>query len=124
MRPATGTVGVSGSVISVAPDGTATTLIPAIPSYASPSETIGIYRAIPDGTTLWLVYSAAVPGAPLGDAVIALDTTTMTITQYIYLGVFEVENNPDGNEVNSNVSDVARVRWDALHHRCRARTIC
>jgi hypothetical protein len=40
-------LGMTGRIVSVAPDGTTSDLIAGFPSYAAPMETVGLYRAIP-----------------------------------------------------------------------------
>ncbi len=39
-------LGMTGKIVSVAPDGTATDVSAGFPSYAAATETIGLYRAI------------------------------------------------------------------------------
>jgi len=49
--------GLSGRIVSIAPDGTATDLIVGLPSYAMERETLGAYRIIPNGESLWLLFT-------------------------------------------------------------------
>src|SRR5690606_18860848 len=102
--------GLSGKVVAVAADGTATDLVSGLPSYATPQETNGIYRVIPNGDSLWLVQSSAQPGAFWGSTVVELDAETLMTKNVINMTGYEVANNPDGNEIDSNVSDIA---WTA-----------
>lgn len=102
-------MGLSGAVISVAADGSVTPVLGGFPSYATPTETLGIYRAYQHDGSWWLVYSSAGPGAFWGSSVVELDATGMT-QRVISLYPFEAANNADGNEIDSNVSDVA---WGA-----------
>lgn len=101
------TSGLSGSVLSVAADGTATPLLSGLPSYATPQETTGIYRVIPNGESLWLVQSSAAPGAFWGSSVVELDAASLMTKTVINMTGYEVTNNPDGNEIDSNVADIA-----------------
>jgi hypothetical protein len=105
--PATYKVGMSGEVLSIGKDGKSNPVISGQPSYASEQETTGIYRAIPNGDSLWLVVSASGPGQYWADSVVELDTKSYMAKRVINLYPFEAANNPDGNEVNSNVSDIA-----------------
>ncbi|HUN06879.1 MAG TPA: ScyD/ScyE family protein [Aggregatilineales bacterium] len=103
-------LGLTGKVISVAPDGSASDRIPGFPSYASPSETTGLYRAIPQGDSLWVIFSgtgAATVGAFWTDSVVELDATTLAVKQIINLNHFESVNDPDGAGYDSNVTDIA-----------------
>lgn len=102
--------GMSGSVISVGKDGKSTPILPSLPSFATPTETLGVYRAIPHGDSLWLVNSGAGPGNYFADTVVELDAKTLNTKRIIPLMPFEVANNPDGNEIDSNASDIA---WGA-----------
>lgn len=102
--------GLSGRIVSVATDGTATDLIGGLPSYVTPQETTGIYRVIPNGESLWLVQSSAQPGAFWGSTVVELDAATLMTKTVINMTSYEVAHNPDGNEIDSNVADIA---WTA-----------
>ncbi|MBN8618888.1 MAG: ScyD/ScyE family protein [Anaerolineae bacterium] len=106
-------LGMSGRIISIAPDGTATDWIGGFPSYAGAMETIGLYRAIPQGDSLWVIFSgsgAATSGAFWMDSVVELDAATLAVKRVINLNDFEVQNDPDGAGYDSNVSDIA---WGA-----------
>ncbi len=98
-------VGMTGKVVRIAPDGTVTDVIPALPSTAMPSETVGVYRAVPHEGSLWVVYSA-MPGTFYGNTVAEMDLETLTVRRVINLSAFEADNNPDGNEIDSNVTDI------------------
>lgn len=103
-------VGMSGRIISVAADGTVTPIIDGLPSFAAPNETVGIYRAIPQGDALWLVFTgegAATNGNFYMDSVVELDATTMATRRIINLHDYETQNDPDGNGYDSNVADIA-----------------
>lgn len=99
-------IGLTGAVYSVTPDGTNSPLIIGLPSYAAPSETVGLYRAIPNGDSLWLVFNKSIPGAYWSNAVVELDATTLNVLNFISFWQYEVDNNPDGNEIDSNVTDI------------------
>ncbi|MBC7812784.1 MAG: ScyD/ScyE family protein [Burkholderiales bacterium] len=100
-------IGLSGRVISIAEDGAATDWIAGIPSYASEMETTGIYRAIPQGDSLWLVSSQAGPGAYWADTIVELDAETLVTRRVINLNAFEADNDPDGAGYDTNVADIA-----------------
>lgn len=99
--------GLTGEVLAIAPDGTTSTRLGGLPSYALPSETIGLYRVIPNGDSLWLVISSAQPGAYWASSVVELDAETLWTKNIINLSSYEFANNPDGNELDSNVGDIA-----------------
>lgn len=99
--------GLSGEIIAVAPDGSSSVWAGFFPSYAMPTETVGLYRAIPHGDSLWVVVSSAHAGAFWGSTIAELDAATKMTKRVINLTSFEVANNPDGNEIDSNVTDIA-----------------
>lgn len=106
-------LGLSGSILSVAPDGTTSVVMGGFPSYASPQETTGVYRIIPHGDSLWLLFSgsgAAVTGGFWMDSIVEYDPATLIVRNVINLQDFEAQNDPDGNGYDSNVSDIA---WGA-----------
>jgi len=106
-------LGMTGKIISVAADGTASDRIPGFPSYASEMETTGLYRVIPNGDSLWVIFSGTGPatvGAFWTDTIAEIDATTLAVKRIINLNEFETVNDPDGNGYDSNVSDLA---WGA-----------
>ena len=105
--PSTFNIGLTGVVLSIAADGTSSPLIQGLPSYAGESEITGVYRAIPNGDAIWLVTTSAGPGAFWGSTVVELDAATLMSRRVIAMTPYEVANNPDGNEIDSNVSDIA-----------------
>jgi hypothetical protein len=102
--------GLSGEVLGIDKDGKAAPVLTGLPSYATPNETVGVYRVYPKGDSLWLVYSSAGPGAHWADSVVELDAKSLMTKRVINLYPYEAANNPDGNEIDSNASDIA---WTA-----------
>lgn len=103
-------IGLTGYVAAIAPDGSVSNVVQGLPSYAAETETLGVYRAIPQGDSLWLVNTGGGPatfGAYWGDTVVELDRATLAVKTLINLNNFEVENDPDGNGYDSNVADIA-----------------
>lgn len=106
-------IGLSGRIVSVAPDGTVSDRIAGFPSYAMATETMGVYRAIPQGDSLWVIYSgsgAATTGAFWMDSVVEYDAATLAVKTVINLNDFEATHDPDGNGYDTNVADIA---WTA-----------
>jgi hypothetical protein len=106
-------MGMTGRIVSVASDGTATDWIAGFPSYAFGMETLGLYRAIPQGDSLWVVFSgsgAASTGGFWMNSVVQLDAETLHVRRIIHLDQFEAANDPDGNGYDTNVADIA---WGA-----------
>lgn len=106
-------IGLTGSVLAVDAEGNVSEVVGALPSYNMGQETIGIYRAIPQGDSLWLVTNGFGPGsigAFWGDTVAELDAATLIPLNVISTSGYELANDPDGNGFDSNISDVA---WGA-----------
>jgi sugar lactone lactonase YvrE len=104
--------GLSGRVISIASDGTVSDRIVGLPSYAFPMETGGVYRIIPHGESLWLLFSgtgSGNTGAFWADSVVEYDADTLVVRTVINMNDFEFTNDPDGNGYDTNVADIA---WD------------
>jgi sugar lactone lactonase YvrE len=105
------TGGLTSQVTKIAPDGTKTVAVPGLASVFNPNEggvSLGVYRAIPAGDSLWLVLSDAQNLTVFSDAVLEIDIETKRVKNYIDMYAYEVANNPDGTEeVYSNPSDVA-----------------
>jgi glucose/arabinose dehydrogenase len=109
----TAQLGLTGRIVSIAPDGTAADVISAMPSYGLGTEVLGVYRAIPNGDSLWVVFSgtaAANIGAFWTDSVVELDAATLAVKRVINLNNIEATEDPDGNGYDTNVSDIA---WGA-----------
>lgn len=105
--------GLSGRVVSIAPDGTASDRIVGLPIYAFPMETGGVYRIIPHNDSLWLLFSgtgSGNTGAYWADSVVEYDADTLVVKTVINLNNFEAIHDPDGNGYDTNVADIA---WSA-----------
>lgn len=103
--------GLTGSVMVVSEEGGAAPWVVGLPSYAGVTETVGIYRAIPRENSLWLVMNSNGQGGGYwGSSVVELDGASLMTKTVINLTGYEVANNPDGNEIDSNASDIA---WGA-----------
>ncbi|MCU0495746.1 MAG: ScyD/ScyE family protein [Anaerolineae bacterium] len=101
--------GSTGQIIKVAPDGTQTVLWGNFFSLFVPFEgaSLGIYRVIPDGDSLWLVLSEQQNASVFSDAIVQIDTATGRVRTYIDLYAYEAANDLDGTgEIYSNPSDV------------------
>ena len=85
-------IGLTGRIVSVAPDGTATDRITGFPSYALGMETLGLYRVIPNGDSLWALFSGSGPanmGAFWTDSIVEYDAQTLAVKTVINLNDFE-----------------------------------
>ncbi len=100
-------VGLSGQVLSVSPDGAGQPLLNGLPSYAGARETTGVYRAIPHEGALWVLNTTSGPFSPFGNTILEMDLATGFPRRVINPAQFEAVNNPDGNEIDSNIADIA-----------------
>ncbi|MCC7207714.1 MAG: ScyD/ScyE family protein [Anaerolineae bacterium] len=106
-------LGMTGRVLSIAPDGTATDILKGFPSSAAAMETLGLYRALEHDGSWWVVFSGTGPGAYGAfwtDTITEIDPATLVVKRIIHLNPFEAANDPDGNGYDSNVADIA---WGA-----------
>jgi hypothetical protein len=106
-------IGLTGRIVSIASDGTEADLITGFPSYAMAMETLGLYRVIPNGDSLWLLFSGSGPGnigAFWTDSIVEYDPKTLAVKNIINLNNFEANNDPDGRGYDTNVADIA---WGA-----------
>ena len=102
--------GLSGKILSVAADGSTSTLLGGFPSYAGPTETTGIYRVIPHGDSIWVLMSGtatATTGAFWLGPMVELDAANFAVKNIVNLQGFEMANDPDGNGFDSNPGDIA-----------------
>jgi hypothetical protein len=103
-------IGLTGAVVTVDAEGVVGQAVGALPSYNMGQETIGVYRAIPRGDSLWLLISGFGPGsigAFWGDTLVELDAATLVPLNVINTSGYELANDPDGNGYDSNIADVA-----------------
>ena len=97
--------GDTGQVTMVTPDGTQSVVAGELPSYSIGVGPAGIVVA--DGQ-LWVANGGAAPvlgidPLPNENAVLLIDPETGDVTPIADLGAYEVENNPDGTDVNPNL---------------------
>jgi len=103
-------IGMSGSIVSVAPDGTSHDLMSGFPSYNTGKETGGLYRVVPRETSIWVMLSGSGPqsfGAFWGDSIVEIDAATLVTKTIINMNAIEAAADPDGRGYDSNASDFA-----------------
>lgn len=106
-------IGLSGRVMAMSADGEMSDVIVGLPSFAFASETVGLYRAIPNGDSIWLINSGSGPGSfgnYYSDTIAEIDMATLQTRTLIELSAFEAANDPDGLGYDTNVVDIA---WGA-----------
>ena len=111
-------VGLTSQVIKVAADGTSMPVVPFLASFGSPdTEIIGAMRAYPQGGSIWVVLNGAGTNYPplYADAILEVDMASGRIKNFIDLYAYEAANNPDGNDIDSNVGDLAWVPDGTLY---------
>jgi hypothetical protein len=99
------TRGDTGQVTAIAPDGTQSVVASGLPSYSDGVGPAGVVAA--DGQ-LWVAIggSYGILGIePLENEgfVVSIDVATGDVTPLADLGAYEVQNNPDGTDVNPNL---------------------
>lgn len=99
------TRGDTGQVTVVSPDGTQSVLATGLASYGFGTGPVGITLA--NGLIYVAVGGAApsigIESLPTENSVVSIDPASGEVTVVADLGSFEVENNPDGTDVNPNL---------------------
>jgi outer membrane protein assembly factor BamB len=103
------TRGYTGQVTAVAPDGTQTVVASGLASYSDGVGPVGI--AARDGIVYFSIGGIAVgagaPPLPEENTVNRLDPATGEVSLIANVGQYEVDNNPDGADINPNLYEVA-----------------
>jgi hypothetical protein len=99
------TRGMTGQVTAIAPDGTQSVVASGLPSYSDGVGPTGVVAV--DGTIYVAIGgSYGILGIePLENEgfVVSIDTASGAVTPLADIGAFEVDNNPDGTDVNPNL---------------------
>ncbi len=105
------TAGLTSQITEWSQDGKQSVLPGFFPSGGdAQGEIVGIERVYSRGNSYWLVLSDQGNGNPFSDSVVEIDKASGRVKTYIPLYFVEAAYNPDGNEINSNVNDIA---WSA-----------
>src|SRR5688572_16120466 len=107
-----GTFGMS-SEITVVPAGTSEGIV-AIGNLPSAGDA-GANAVIATDDAIYVVVGGAAPNIPMSSSVLVLDPQSYRIVDYIDIFTFEAANNPDGNEVDTNVTDIIEAEDGALY---------
>jgi sugar lactone lactonase YvrE len=103
--PPPATRGTTGQVTAIAPDGTQSVVASGLPSYSDGVGPAGVVAV--DGTIYVAIGgSYGILGLePLENEgfVVSIDTATGAVTPLADVGAFEIDNNPDGTDVNPNL---------------------
>ena len=107
--PPPSTRGYTGQITSVSPDGTQTVVATELASYSDGAGPHGI--AVQDGLVYFSIGGIAVSVGlePLDgeNGLHSLDPATGTVTRIAEFNTYEIENNPDGTDVNPNLYAVS-----------------
>ncbi|MDQ3043707.1 MAG: ScyD/ScyE family protein, partial [Chloroflexota bacterium] len=98
------TRGTTGQVTAVSPDGTQSVVADGLPSYSIGVGPVGI--VLGDGmmyVSIGGLYAPELEPLPNQNAVVAIDLASGEVTNIADLGPFEIENNPDGTDINPNL---------------------
>jgi hypothetical protein len=113
--PTAPTRGTSGQIVSVTSDGTQSVVASGLPSYTlGPGAAVGPAGAVlGTGELFFAVGGAAVGNFGIDEvagenAVHRLNLADGTVTPVAAIGPYEIENNPDGTDVNPNLYEMAQ----------------
>jgi sugar lactone lactonase YvrE len=103
------TRGYTGQISAITPDGTQSVVVSGLASYSDGVGPVGI--TIQDGIVYFTVGGAAVlAGAELLDGencLFAFDPASGEVTQIAEFSSYEIDNNPDGTDINPNLYAVS-----------------
>lgn len=100
------TYGYTAQISSVV-EGQSQALIGGLPSMeSSPTEMAGANSVWVENDSIWVATGHEIANVPFSAAVIAFDRVTLRPQHVIDIYAYEQENNPDGKELLSNVTDV------------------
>ncbi len=108
------TRGTSGQVSAIAPDGTKTVVASGLPSYGGVGpvgilEDDGILTISVGGGAASTASMAGVdiPELPLENSIVLIDSGSDNMAAIASLGQYEIDNNPDGTDINPNLYQLA-----------------
>lgn len=102
------TSGATGRVTTIAADGTPGIFLNDLPSVGNPSgEYLGVHQIYVNEESVWLLFNGGPTYQPLFFSLIELGRPNLRIQQAVDFFSYELENNPDGNEIDSNPTDFA-----------------
>ncbi len=100
--------GATGAVTAVRPDGSTERVLHSLPSLNwGGGEIVGTHALYPAEDAFWLLQGNGDRRTPYTYALVELDPETLRVRQTVDLYAFEVENNPDGEIIDSNPVDLA-----------------
>lgn len=109
------TRGLTSQVSVIAPDGTVSVLADGLPSYVFGTEIVGGAAGVLVGETLYVAVGGPGPGTPAieaiehQNAVVAIDINTGDVTTVADINAYELEHNPDGFGIDSNLYGIAHA---------------
>jgi hypothetical protein len=106
--------GTSGQVSAIAPDGTRTVVASGLPSYGG----VGPVGILEDDGILTIsigggaagtanMMGVEIPELPLENSIVLIESGSDNIATIAALGQYEIDNNPDGTDINPNLYQLA-----------------
>lgn len=99
--------GTTSRVVTVGEDGTVTPVLQGFNSTQGFGDYVGVQGILVDDESVWLVLGDGPSGFPFNHAVVGLNKASMRVHTFIDVYSFEAEQNPDGEDIASNPSDIA-----------------
>ncbi len=99
-------VGGTGQITAVAPDGRVTVLVHGLPSMDS-GDILGTQAVAVVGDRLWIVQGEGPVSLPFAQSLIGLDLATRRVVVFVDLYTPEAAQNPDGDIIASQPTDLA-----------------
>lgn len=99
--------GTTSRVVAVENDGEVTPVLQGFNSTQGFGDYVGVQALLIDDDTIWLALGDGPIGYPISHAVLGVNKETMRVHTFIDLFSIEASENPDGEDVASNPSDLA-----------------
>jgi hypothetical protein len=99
--------GTSSQVVTVGEDGEVTPMLRGFNSTQGFGDYVGVQSILIEDDTIWLALGDGPIGYPFNHAVVGLNKETLRVHTFIDLFTYESTENPDGEDVTSNPSDIA-----------------
>jgi hypothetical protein len=100
--------GSTSRVLALAADGgDPAVILDGFNSTQSFSDYVGVQSVLVDSATVWLALGDGPASFPFNRAMVGLDRTSLRVHTFVDLYTFEADQNPDGEDITSNPSDLA-----------------
>lgn len=98
-----GTFGMSGEITFMTAGGEPTTAMGNLPSAGDG----GVQAVVATDEAIYAIVGGMLPNIPMSSSLLILNPENYRLIDYVDFFTYEATNNPDGNEIDTNVTDLA-----------------